>query len=880
MSEQFTNFTGGGGGGNLGELIISIVADAGQFVKDAIAAKNQVKQGFEGLKDTFDEAFKGASDAVKLFGRILRDDMQQNRVSLQEAFNSLRSGVRGFTTGSKAELEDMQDAFRRLGGTVKTTQFQFKDFLRAAGRLVGIVSVLAVLRRAFQALMRTIRDSIDEYASYTFELFRLEVAVRAAQRRMGEAAGLTEEWTGFVQELREQFKIFSTRDLTAATAKVILLTRELGFTREQMESVTRAAVVLAEVNGIQVAEAARRLAFFLDTGISRGLQTMGVQVNRATVEMFALREGIDLTWNEMSRAERASLSLAAVLEQTAALTDDAGRAAETFKGQLMELRAASDDAMIAIGDQAGFLQIMWATVKLFFLTDLLPGIANGLKNLVAVVIQAVAAMTTVWLAFFEVLPRAVDKFIKGEFTDFQDFIDTFANATATIFTDLVDQLMGQYLPGIKRLGDVTEEEMSSMSRSLEGAAEDSEEFQDAVTKAIEAVTKEFERFGQAVDDLNRRLTETFEDLNRKFAFDLIDMARTFGFKLQDIIRKFSQRREDAILKSRRREQEINERANEDIIQAQARFRFEEIRDQRRFNLEMARLQREFLFALEDAVRERDARQVLMLMRRNNLDRLTAQENFDDRRAQAEAQLELEVKRIRRAAAIRRAEERRNLIQRLADLGRQQKIEMAAARRNFLRRQEQMMLEHQRRREQERIEFDRRMEQLNEFHRRRLETIGQALAKEVGANIEAARAVLRVWVQTWSSLITLQNTFMRGFNMQAFGQPKVSPFGAGQTQSRFSSDAVMPSDIKFLRGGFQHGGSVVASKPTAALFGEGGPELGSFIPLNKLGQMGAGMGGRIGLDITIRAEDGFVADVSEQVMSDVADVVINTEREAR
>jgi hypothetical protein len=687
---------------------------------------------------------------------------------------------------------------------------------------------------------------------------------------MGEAIGTTEEWKNFVQELREQFQIFSTKDLTAATAKVVLLTRELGFTRDQTEEVVRASIILSEVTGVKVEEAARRLTLFLDTGYSRGLALLGLQVNRTTVEQSEFAEELDKTWNEMSRGERASVGLAEVLKQVEALQEDAGRAAETFQGRMMALEAAQSDAMIEVGENAASLKLIWETIKTFIVTDVAPALTGAIEFVVKAFGRGLAAFLSIWIGVAGGIASVINGLKTGVLPTIGDIVSDAVKAGIESFNQLTNYFDDTFFPKLTELGNVSEEEMGSLADNLEEGAEEAEDLADTIAKFVDKIEDEFRRFGRAQEDAFRRFQQNMEDLERDFLRDQLDAQRDLVRKLEDIDRKSLERRQDLITDSRRREQEIWARANEDIAQAQIQFRFEEIRDQRRFNLEMAQLQREFLFALEDAVRERDARQVLMLIRRNNLERQRRQEDFDNRQIERAAELQLEIQQIRRAAQIRINEERRALAQRLADEEQARKRRREAAKEDFQRDLEDLAIQHQRRREEEMRDYERRLEDLAIFHNRKLTDIGRALAREVGVNAQAAQAIVSVWANAAQQLLLLR-TFMQGF---------ASEFSAGGV----TADA---SRVGSVRGGggagffaFQEGGQMIARKPTLAMFGEGGPELGSFVPLNRMNQMGAGMpGGRIGIDVTVSAEDGFRADVSESVMNDVADVLTVTERES-
>jgi hypothetical protein len=85
--------------------------------------------------------------------------------------------------------------------------------------------------------------------------------------------------------------------------------------------------------------------------------------------------------------------------------------------------------------------------------------------------------------------------------------------------------------------------------------------------------------------------------------------------------------------------------------------------------------------------------------------------------------------------------------------------------------------------------------------------------------------------------------------------------------------------------FASGGAMIASRPTTAVFGEGGePELAVFLPLSKLRSpsaktslnAGGGVGGRIKLDVTLSPD--LEARIVQQVSDNVATTITRIQRE--
>jgi hypothetical protein len=861
--------------GGIAKVVIKIVGDASAFIKSMKEAEAAVdastKKIGESFKGDFEadvqNAMKNASAAMREFG-----------VNSKEAFSIVFAAI----GEGKRNTDVYIEAMRRMGVAAKEVGVQAQEaepkvngMVQALGKIVKIIGIMTLVRKAFRAFVDLIKSSIDEFRMFTTEVFKLEVGIRAVQRRSGEAAGSMEEWKGFIAELREQFQVFSTRDLTAATSKVLLLTRELGFNKTQMKEVITSSIILAETMGVKVEEAARRLTLFLDTGYSRGLAALGLQINRVTVEELAHAEGMEKSWNQMSRNERATYSLMAVNKQLDAQREDAGRITETFAGQMMILEAAQSDAMLGIGKNAAFMMLAWERVKTFIIVDLVPSISEAFEKLARTMIKTSRRAFVIITGTFSILAQLRDVVMDETGTkQLGSPMDVLAKATADAngnFEMFTAQLEDELFPKMAEFGNVADEAMGSLAEAVEDDAAALENLDEVISKMIKKIDAEMLRFEREQAEAERRRDQKLEDQRRKYEQQRIDAFVRFNQKVEDINRKFAQRRDDAILKSEEKIQDIRRDGAEKLAQSQVDFRIEELRDQRKFNMDMARLEREFLFNLEDAVRERDARQVLMLMRRHSLDQQNLQENFDERRRKAEEDIVLEQEQIKRQTQLRIAAERRALVVRLKQLEINRVREHKANQRALDRKLEQIDINNQRQREKIEEDHKRKMEDIARHHSERMTKIGEDLGAELDLNQEAIRLLTKAWRDYYGWLGDMVE-FGQGLTNAVLDGLRIIQQAASDTGGFFGGGSSTNPELSVagrFAGGFQHGGSVVASRPTMALFGEGGPERATFTPL------GGGGGERIGIDV--RVDEGLKVELADGVMNELADIVINTER---
>lgn len=857
------------------EIVARITADASEFstgVKAAVEQATMEVNKLGGAAAGAGESIKGAMGAISDLAAISHKSFAEAAAFL------VQSGAMNAQVADQAvaklnqvsgAVDDVEKRTAKWNATLKTV-------LKS---LLGL-SAIQIAR----SIINFLKEAATLSQEFNFEQYKLEVGIRAAQRRMGEAAGTMADWVGFIKELRQQFSIFSTKDLTAATAKVVLLTRELGFNKEQMQLVTTASIALAEVSGKTVEDAARRLALFLDTGYSRGLAQLGVQISRVTVQQYALAHGITTSYNEMSRAQRATVALAAVMEQINPILKDAGRAAETFKGQLMSMRAAQQDAMIELGASITPLILAWERVKTLLLVKILPGLARGMIAGLKLLALDASLIVAIILGLYSFLVRikspihAAFRAIfdpKGLHADLEavrrDFFDSFNQ----MLTDLNKQM---FAPG--SLGDAIDE-LGSLADGFNATGDEA----DAGAKAIEEA---FQRIAEALKDYNNDAADAWQDLldkqrdtNKKLAREIEDIQIDLGRSLLDLFTKYNQDRAKLIQDATNDEISQQTEARDRVAERMAEYRLRELQATREFNLEMQQLNRRYLFDLEDAVRERDARGILNLQRKHNLEVTERTEKFDEERRQAAENLALDLAQLRADENRRRTERRRQLNQRLADLAAEYQINRQRKMLEYQRDLEDARLKNERERADNVIDFSRKMRDLGIFLNRKLLAIGQGIALEFKLNNQGALAIYNMLKAFYGPT---------GFIMKLY-QGLQAGISAMQRSIGTSAPSIRPPTVRYT-GGYAKGGAVVAKKKSTATFGEKGPELASFIPLDKLGDVFGGLskgaqpagraagsgGSKSQVDIVVKPDDRLFVEVEDHVLGSMADVILTLRKE--
>jgi hypothetical protein len=130
----------------------------------------------------------------------------------------------------------------------------------------------------------------------------------------------------------------------------------------------------------------------------------------------------------------------------------------------------------------------------------------------------------------------------------------------------------------------------------------------------------------------------------------------------------------------------------------------------------------------------------------------------------------------------------------------------------------------------------------------------------------------------ANAVSQANAAMAGSLNSLYGLPEgFNPFAGNLTLPEQGEKG--NKDLKF-----KEGGTLLATRPTRAMFGEGGPELVSFTPLNRIGKninkvfggnSGGGVSGQIRIMVDLSPD--LEGRIVENSMNSVADVIARVGR---
>jgi hypothetical protein len=872
-----------------------------ELEKEIKDIEKQIKRMVEGDADP--KAIKSLREQVRLLKKDQSDLRRVAALSLTEAKQEAREYTRVLQNLSKIDIaatnmqlkeqgdtiEDVKEEAEQAQGGVQGLVDRFRD-LGAAGTLIAGVFGIGLVQ-AIREVIELFKEAVKQSLEFQQSLFTLEVAVRGLQR-MGLDTTL-ENWNEILQDLKKQFPIFSRKEFVDAAALAGLMTREFGFTEAQIADLVRQSAILSEITGKDLNEAVRGVTFAIGSGYFESLQRAGVNISRQVVANKALELGYEGVYNELEPVIRASITYAVIQDNLNSIQADAGAIVETTAGQVRRLEARWEDLLIALGNTVTGTEdakdaISELADSVESLTELVKLLSPEHDNLTTSLIRNVAMY-----GILQGTVKTFINFVSGEADSILDSLterfEFLTNWTTQFNENLVQIQKNLGLLPEPILGDFIDEDATDALQTFEvGGVEFSEE---DYKKIVEATTELVEEIENIEEESFQRRQDAFEKFRNQVEEDyqnhldkLADLQEDFNRRIADINLKATQRTEDAIADNAFRVQEANIKASQRREDAERKFREREISAERKFQEKLRQLRENFLLNLEDAVRERDARQIIRLTRQFNLRRkqMIREEglNKTDRKAQFQEELaQIERQRQERLRQLAVEHQRR-----LEAIAQQAARERAQAEIEFQRRQEEERLRFEQRKKERNARLKETLDNINESTQERINAVIQGLQDEFDLSDEMLNAISMLYENTYGPDGRIDRavayTIARLLQLRQFMNMLQTSLGTvpftAKDQARFEFDNA---------GGQAEGGTIIAKKPTVAIFGEAGPEMATFTPLNKLGSQGSKvtpmsasnmpMDGRIRLEMLLSPD--LEARVVDNTLGEIADINFAIER---
>lgn len=754
------------------------------------------------------------------------------------------------------QREIQQQALLRqeLDKTAKSATNLGNIFKFVFGAILGL-SAITILRRVIGFLTAAAQEGYE----FGKAIFQLEIGVRALQRA-GMDITIRQVYDN-IRLLRNEFGIFTEKELIQGTAALANLTRDLGFTSEEFFKMQKAVATLAVVNGRSMDEVQRTVALALSSGYTEGLQRLGVSINRVTIAQEASNMGFRGGYNALTEQQRALATYNLILRKTALYQDDLLEYQETAPGQIDRAKTAWSDLRREMGER---LLPLWGLLGKIF-ADAYKSI-EGINGIIEVL---TGRMGNLGIAIRAILNpgNTLAALFKSLFTLVQDFVGLMANLNMAGFEEFGRNFIDNFetlkkeLAGGDILGDTAqtaEMEAEKLMQDIETAisnggddiadvikddADKRKELAEDLQRDLEKIEREGARrreeiereYARRLEDINRNAARDVAEANRKYAFDLAKLKEDEQNKVQDVIDK---------------------------------YRKKELEDEEDFQAKMKKLRQSFIFDLEEAVRSRDAVAIRRLQRRFNLDRQQLVDAYELEKRQRERNFREELEDAKRQNSEKRRELWIAFQQKLADIELQRQYELQDAAIKHQQDLEDLQRKLQEQREERLRAYRQDLEDLNTAMTERLKTIAKALAQEVEYTAQAAQAVYETLKAYYGPGGYIEQLYK--YYLEYASQMPQLPSGGKGTQGTTPN--------------FAYGGSMIVTTPTTFRAGEGGlPERVDVTPLfnrnsslgDVKGSMGSSMSGM--MKVLISLSPGLEGKIIESTLGQFDNILAGIER---
>ena len=777
------------------------------------------------------------------------------------------------------------DAMRQLRDETENTGQSFLN-LGSIGRYVfggllagGIAGVLNQLRE-FAA------EAAQVFDEFSQGMFTLAAGIRAMQRA-GEGVSL-QEFLDTIDKLRAKYKVFSEVELVEGISRIVILTRNFGFTAEQMKSLMNITAALSVLMGKDMTTAISAISQLITTGYARAIRNLSVEINRVMILQEAQRQGAEAaTFAQLTEAQRAAAIMAILERQIGDLEADAQKFADSTVGATRSAKSAWKDFKETFGGVLAPMRIAWGKFASWMLERWIATI-DAFKNAVAIgVYYYVKNVSYLAIFFGEVMKK-----IRGESSKtFAEIANDASLASREVAQSTMKNTLDLMAQGFRDLGNAAKD-------GRKQAEEEQQNLLDVLRKIVDKIQDVRGKFAEKSAQLWARLVRDLEKVLRRYQQRVEDENLRHQQRMVDIDLRAQQQREDALARFALRKEQLLRQFDKRRRDAERKYRENELKAEREFQLRMMELRENFLMNLEDAVRERDARQVLRLTRQYNLQKEQLRRRYEAERQNRREAFQRELQDIaeQRAERLRQLQEELDMRLRMIEKNRQreQQKELENHQRRLEKLREQALREQaernalyqqhladlQQQYENELRDFVQTLDTQYKFSKDSAQKIYEVLKAYYGAGgyIDAIYKGLLERTQQATASIMAQISTMLSLLL---GLSNITTPTVRYTGNTTPSPSYTPTR------GYAEGGTLIAKRPTLALFGER-PEVVTFAPLTKVGAnignvygsappapLANGMAGRMRIDVYLSPD--LEARVVEKSLDSLADVVIEQVR---
>lgn len=707
------------------------------------------------------------------------------------------------------------------------------DVIRTAlGVLVSMLLFNVI--QAFQTAFSTAINNLREFEATLFRISNVEKQL-SEQGVDISVEGLRKG----IEDIKALLPLFSEEDVSQMIGSLATATSHLGLTEQQIIDLGK-AIAFFNVQSVEeesLLQTQAKIVNSIVTAQAKGVGNLGITFSKDAMQDAMKDLGIiNKEVSELTDEERTQVKWKIIV-------DKAG----------IESVSGLNSYLTSVDAKSQELSATW--------NDFLRDVAIRFAPLIVEVLQSA-------IEFLDRLSESLDK-NQSKWDTFVAVLAGIQRIQRDINEKSADDKFGKWLSALvpalgamRKIGG-----LGGVWDSFLDGFNDAKEYADNFGRAVEHATKRVGDAQDAVDSFDaskfqQEIDDILEDADRARE----DIDSKLQDKKEDLDLEYDRKRLDAERDYFRKVEDINRDAEREIANLKEEQREEDLRAEQDYQNKLWELRMRYLLNLEDALHARDARQVIRLMKEYDIDKeaLERKKNLDDQQ---------------------REEDQRDALEDI-EIKRQQRLE--DARIEYQEKLEDLNIAKQRELDDLAVWYDRELADLQQATQRKLETLLAGWIEEqklTEANAAQVYGILYKYFGPGGMTDALYQ-----YMMQSMLQAQAAAISAGP--GIIGTHPVSPpggeEDPGHRRGGLQmaEGGTLLATRSTKVEFGEAGPELATFIPLNRIGRdvgklmsSPGGMGGRGDgkLLVELLLSPDLEARVIEKSMDNVGDVIARVNR---
>lgn len=698
---------------------------------------------------------------------------------------------------ARLQAQARNTALSQVGRDMQEANFAGISLESTLRMIEGVLISMAVFQ-GFQVIAQTIGDALKAANDYWQALQNIAAAQSSlAQQGINVT---NQQMLDIVDQLHQKWQTISQTDITAAVAQAGLMASEYHLSVEQMTQLANEAAILHQLDPSKpMADYVTQLAKALEGG--RSLAINGEQIAITNGELLDKAKQLNLVAQDykgsLTDQQKVIAGLAIEYDRLNPEQQKLLENQNSLLGQSEKLSAVWHDFLLQIGTLLG---PVGALIKVS-LIDNIQQWSKDVQMAEEVFLKFEAAALTGWTVINEVTKGHLT--ILSQISTVYDSILQKIQATLNAATTLGGVNLGNTAVNPAG-GDVTGAssiDESKLQSILDSLAKDYQSYYDSVQKATEA------------------FDTRMQDLQDRYNLDVQKTEEDYALRVQ------------------------NEKED---------FRLKELQLEQDFQLKMKELKARFELDLEDALRKRDAEAVIKDIERYNNEKTAAQQEEALRLQQMKEEEQLKLKQMKEEEQLR-----------LKQLAEEFQLQQAEAQRAYQQQLNDLTQALDQKLQEEAVKAQQDLG-LNQTS---IDSIYKLFTEYYGANGKFAQEQQSAYTQMilqsqgWVDQMAL---IMQQYAAVVSGMGSVAaPYGTvgeGSNAGGYGSPAAPaqsapggPTSPPI--GNYASGGMALAASATTVTFGEAGPELAMFLPLNtagspQIGGLAGGGGGGFGGRATI------------------------------